>query len=80
MSYRHGCDSTPYIDFQEPLQLQAADFLECCRTGRTPMADGEAGLAVVAVLEASDVSLRENGAPVDVNLPDLRLRPSLAIV
>lgn len=80
VTYREGGTVAPEIDFKEPLQMQASDFLECCRTGATPMSDGKAGLAVVAVLEASDRSLAENGAPIPVNLPHLRLQPSLAIV
>ncbi len=80
VTYREGATTAPTIDFKEPLQMQANDFLECCRTGGVPMSDGKAGLAVVAVLEASDRSLEENGAPIAVNLPHLRLRPSLAIV
>ena len=80
VSYREGGTTAPSINFGEPLQMQANDFLDCCRTGGVPMSDGKAGLAVVAVLEASDRSLEENGAPIPVNLPHLRLRPSLAIV
>ncbi len=79
VTYREGGWTAPEIDFKEPLQLQANDFLECCRTGAVPMSDGKAGLAVVAVLDASNRSLEENGAPIPVNLPHLRLRPSLAI-
>lgn len=79
VSYRHGPTVTPTIDFREPLQLEASDFLECCRAGRTPVADGKAGLAVVAVLEASDRSLREHGMPVPVDLAGLHLTPRLAI-
>lgn len=79
VTYREGGSTAPAIDFREPLQMQANDFLECCRTGATPMSDGRAGVAVVAVLEASDRSLLENGAPITVNLPNLRLRSSLAI-
>ncbi|MGI9598993.1 MAG: Gfo/Idh/MocA family protein [Acidimicrobiales bacterium] len=80
VTYRDGAMTVPELDFQEPLQLEAADFLECCRTGGTPMADGKAGLAVVAVLEASDRSLRENGMPVAVDLAGLHLSSRLAIV
>ncbi len=80
ITYREGGWTAPPIDFKEPLQMQATDFIECCRNGGTPMSDGKAGLAVVAVLEASDRSLEENGAPIPVNLPHLRLRPSLAVV
>ncbi len=80
VTYRDGRLTIPEIDFQEPLQLEASDFLECCRTGQTPMADGKAGLAVVAVLEASDRSLRENGMPMPVDLAGLRISSKLAIV
>lgn len=79
VTYTEGGSTAPLINFHEPLQTQATDFIDCCRVGATPMSDGNAGLAVVAVLEASDQSLRENGAPVAVNLPHLRLRPSLAV-
>jgi len=61
--------TAPHVEFPEPLAVAADDFVRCCMTGQTPVADGEAGLAVVAVLEASNRSLRENGAPVPVGLP-----------
>ncbi len=80
ISYNEGGLSVPRIQFREPLLLQATDFLRCCRTGAKPMADGNAGLAVVAVLDASDTSLRENGLPIPVDLPNLLLEPSLVIV
>ena len=67
ISYRHGDTVAPHIEFPEPLRLQAQDFIESCRTGRRPVADGLAGLAVVAVLEASDKSISENGAPVHID-------------
>ncbi len=79
VNYQEGGWTTPEIEFREPLRVQADDFLECCRTGAVPMSDGTAGLAVVAVLDASNRSLEQNGAPIPVNLPHLRLRPSLAI-
>ncbi|MEM7272805.1 MAG: Gfo/Idh/MocA family oxidoreductase [Actinomycetota bacterium] len=74
IDYVEGGIVTPAIDFREPLKVQAADFIACCMTGEQPIADGRAGLAVVAVLEASDRSLQEHGAPIPVDLPDLRLR------
>ncbi len=69
ISYRYGDITSPYIEFGEPLRLEITDFLECCIDGGTPKADGHAGLCVVAVLEASDLSLRENGALVPIELP-----------
>ncbi|MEM9655169.1 MAG: Gfo/Idh/MocA family oxidoreductase [Actinomycetota bacterium] len=74
VDYEEGGVTVPPIGFQEPLKMQAIDFINCCRTGERPMSDGHSGLAVVAVLEASDRSLQENGAPIPVDVPDLRLR------
>lgn len=78
ISYHEGGVSVPTVVFREPLKVQAADFIDCCLSGDLPISDGRAGLAVVAVLEASDRSLQENGAPIPVDLPDLRL-PSAAL-
>lgn len=78
LTYRYGDITSPFIEFNEPLRLEASDFIECARTGRTPRADGKAGLIVVAVLEASDVSLSENGAPVSIDLPELKKLHRLA--
>ncbi len=69
VAYRYGDIVSPYVAFSEPLKVELQDFLGCCRSGETPVADGLAGLAVTAVLEASDVSLANNGAPVPLDLP-----------
>ena len=59
MSYRTGDIRSPYIDFREPLMLEDQDFVTCVATGGRPISDGEAGLAVVQVLEAAEISLRQ---------------------
>ena len=79
VNYRDAAVTVPEISFREPLHVQAVDFIRCCLTGARPVADGVAGLAVVAVLEASDLSLRENGAPVPIDLADLQLATTLAV-
>lgn len=61
---RMGDLVVPRIDFVEPLRTECAHFIECCRTGRTPLTDGQNGLRVVRVLEACGRSLRENGRAV----------------
>jgi len=63
MSYRYGGIVSPFISLQEPLSIQDQHFLECIRTGRQPLTDGENGLAVIEVLEAATRSLAE-GMPV----------------
>ncbi|MFN3335707.1 MAG: Gfo/Idh/MocA family protein, partial [Caldilinea sp.] len=34
----------PRLDMREPLQIECAHFVECVRTGNTPLTDGENGL------------------------------------
>jgi predicted dehydrogenase len=57
ISYRYGDVVSPHIDFQEPLMLEDRHFVECIRTGASPLSDGARGLAVVAVLDAIDRSM-----------------------
>lgn len=79
VNYRNDGCHIPPIDFVEPLVLQANDFLESCRTGNSPVSDGRDGLAIVAVLEASDRSIQENGMPIPVDLGGIKHKPKLAI-
>lgn len=79
IAYRYGDIHSPYVEFLEPLRNEADDFIECSLTGRTPVADGRAGLMVVAVLEASNTSLAENGAPVPIDVNELRSSHSAAV-
>ncbi|MEM7092957.1 MAG: Gfo/Idh/MocA family oxidoreductase [Actinomycetota bacterium] len=67
LAYRYGETRSPFIEFREPLLVQSQDFVEACRTGSKPAADGFDGRAVVAVLEATDESLIHNGQPVPVS-------------
>jgi predicted dehydrogenase len=58
MSYRYGDILVPFVASDEPLGVQDRHFIECIRTGATPLTDGANGLAVVEVLEAAQLSLR----------------------
>jgi predicted dehydrogenase len=60
VTYRYGGITSPYIPVTEPLAVQDRHFVECCRTGATPRTDGTNGLAVVQVLAAAQLSLRES--------------------
>ena len=79
VNYRDDEVRVPYVMFREPLKLQTRDFLHSCRTGARPRVDGRAGLELVAVLEAADRSLAEEGAAVPVELPVPSTYPSLAV-
>ena len=60
VSYRYGDTVVPYIEFHEPLAYQDQHFVNCVINGSSPATDGESGRAVVAVLEAAQVSIREH--------------------
>ena len=48
---RSGDIWSPRIPNREPLRIECEHFVECVRTGRTPLSDGQSGLRVVRVLE-----------------------------
>lgn len=56
----------PRIDTTEPLRNECAHFVDCIRQGKKPLSDGESGLRVVKVLEATQRSLQQRGIPVEV--------------
>ena len=56
----------PRLDMREPLQAECAHFVDCIRTGRRPLTDGENGLRVLRVLAAGEQSLRHDGEKVNI--------------
>jgi predicted dehydrogenase len=66
-AYRYGDITIPRILGTEPLSVEAGHFLECIRSGATPLSDGESGMRVVRILEASDQSLRNGGMRVTLD-------------
>jgi len=63
-AYHYGDMYSPYIKQDEPLKTECQHFLDCIRTGKTPLTDGNKGLEVVRILEASSASLKLQGAPI----------------
>lgn len=61
VGYRTGDVWSPRIDPSEPLQAMVRHFAECIAEGKTPLTDGEAGLRVVRILEASQRSIKAQG-------------------
>jgi predicted dehydrogenase len=61
-----GETTVPEIDAAEPLALEAQHFVDCIRTGRRPISDGEAGTQVVSVLEYGQRSMDQGGAVVTI--------------
>lgn len=63
---RDGDILSPKIERHEPLRNECQHFLECIRTGRRPLSDGEGGATIVRTLVAVDRSLRSGGKPVRI--------------
>lgn len=57
--YHQGDVISPFVNFQEPLAVQDRHFADCIQKHTKPTTDGECGLAVVQVLECSQISLAE---------------------
>jgi UDP-2-acetamido-3-amino-2,3-dideoxy-glucuronate N-acetyltransferase len=60
---------------KEPLQMECQHFLDCISNGTNPTTDGEEGLKVLKVLNASQKSLNNNGQKVTLrytkkNMPE----------
>lgn len=64
ISYRTGDMRSPKLDESEALGREIAHFLACIRGEETPRTPGEAGLALVRILEAANRSMASRGAPV----------------
>ena len=63
ITLRFGDIVIPHVNPAEPLKLECQHFVDCVRSGDTPMSDGRDGMRVVRVLEAAQRSLRADGAP-----------------
>jgi len=65
-AYHYGDMYSPYIKQDEPLKTECQHFLDCIRSGKVPLTDGNRGLEVVRILEASTASLKLKGAPIEL--------------
>ena len=63
-AYHYGDIHVPYIKQEEPLKAECQHFVECIRQGGSPQTNGQKGLELVQILEASSESLKRGGAPV----------------
>lgn len=70
-SYRYGDIRIPLLKEYEPLRFECNHFLECIRENKVPRSDGQSGLRVVSVLEATDQSLKKGGAIVPMTPYDI---------
>ncbi|MGD9782169.1 MAG: Gfo/Idh/MocA family protein [Kiritimatiellia bacterium] len=66
VGYRTGDMWAPQLSNAEALREEAKHFVACVESGKRPLTDGHAGLAVVRILEAASVSIRNRGRPVEL--------------
>ncbi len=60
-SYRHGAETVYPLIWTEPLRVECQHFLDCIHFGTRPRSDGQEGLKVLKILEASQISLDNGG-------------------
>jgi predicted dehydrogenase len=63
--------ATPELTAGEPLREVIRHFVSCITHAQRPITDGAAGLRIVRQLEASDLSMQENGRPVELDLQEV---------
>lgn len=63
-SYHYGDSYIPHLKQEEPLKELCQHFVDCIRTGATPLSSGRRGLELVKILEAASESLKAQGAPI----------------
>ena len=61
VDYRTGDIFIPKTPSTEALALMAEDFAQSILTGKNPVADHNSGLSVIKILEASNISLKNQG-------------------
>jgi predicted dehydrogenase len=66
VSYRTGDMWAPRVEQFEALKVEAAYFVDCIVNDKTPFNAGIAGLHVVRMLEAADLSLQQKGKVVQL--------------
>ncbi|MEE4265887.1 MAG: Gfo/Idh/MocA family oxidoreductase, partial [Desulfobacteraceae bacterium] len=62
------------IDQEEPLRQECRHFLDCITDGKKPLTDGEEGLRVLRILNASQASLNDNGRMISLGVTSDKLQ------
>ena len=67
VDYRAGDVYLPKVDSKEALFGMANDFISCIKQNKNPISDFESGLNVIKILEASQLSIKQNGKEIILN-------------
>ena len=68
IGYRAGDVWVPHLSVKEALETEAEHFVNCVRTGASPISNGTTGLQVVEILEATSRSIAAQGKPVTLTV------------
>ena len=66
VQYRTGDMLSPKLDQQEALAVGTRHFVDCILNDTQPQSDGQAGLNVVRILEASERSIKNRGQLIEL--------------
>jgi predicted dehydrogenase len=66
LTLRIGDIVIPKVNMSEPLKNECQHFLDCVQGSKKPLSDGQDGLRVLRVLEATQKSLASRGEPVEL--------------
>ena len=66
VQYRTGDMLSPKLDQEEALAVGTRHFVDCILNDTEPLTDGQAGLNVVRILEASAVSIKNRGQLIEL--------------
>ena len=66
IQYRSGAMNSPQVPQLEALKLETEHFYDAINNGIKPINGGEEGLAVVQILEASDLSIKNGGKEISL--------------
>ncbi len=66
-AYHYGDMYVPYIKQEEPLKIECQHFLDCINHKAKPISGGQQGLEMVRILEASSLSLKQQGTAIDLS-------------
>jgi len=66
LSYRTGEIVSPRVSNEEPLSIQARDFIDAVRAGKAPEGHADLCRDVVRLIEAAEASLEQDGSPIEI--------------
>lgn len=72
VSYRSGDMWAPHVQQVEALKAELAYFHECLSTNTRPFNDGVAGLRIVKLLEAAELSVKNRGKSIQLRSDELK--------